>query len=177
MPESNPPARSAVPTLLPATPADRPWIIDELVRNWGSTRISSLGAWHEADRLPGFIARVGAEPIGLATHTPPTALGCEVITLSSRIEGIGLGAMLLDACVQAARDAGCRRIFLTTTNDNLRAIGFYQKRAWSMVAVHRGAMDRARATSPAIPIVGMNGIPLHDEIEFELLLARPPLNP
>jgi hypothetical protein len=58
-------------------------------------------------------------------------------------------------------------VFLTTTNDNLRAVGFYQRRGWSLVAVHRGAMDRARNEKPSIPLIGMNGIEMHDEIELE----------
>ena len=178
MPESNPAALQTDPFLLPVAPTDRAWIVEELNRNWGTTQISSLGIWHDADRLPGFVAWKGSERVGLATHTPPIPRQeCEVITLSSRVEGIGLGAMLLGACVDAAKRAGCRRILLTTTNDNLRAIGFYQKRGWSMVAVHRGAMDRARAVKPSIPLVGMNGIPLRDEIEFELLFADLPLIP
>jgi ribosomal protein S18 acetylase RimI-like enzyme len=153
----------------PIRAADRDWVIEELVRNWGTAQISSLGVWHDADGLPGFVAWRTGERVGLATHTPPNrGQGCEVITLSSRVEGVGVGGMLLEACVAEARRAGCRRVFLTTTNDNLRAIGFYQKRGWSMVAVHRGAMDRARALKPAIPLVGFNGIPMHDEIEFEL---------
>jgi hypothetical protein len=93
--------------------------------------------------------------------------GCEVITLSSCLESRGVGAALLGAFVERARDAGCERAFLTTTNDNLRAIGFYQKRGWRLVAVHRGAMDRARLEQPSIPEVGLNGIPLRDELELE----------
>ncbi len=155
-----------------STEHDRDWVRDELVRNWGDVVISSLGVWHQADALPSLIAWSDSQRVGLATFTPPLAGGpCEVITLSSTLENAGVGAMLLEACVAAARLAGCHRVFLTTTNDNLRAIGFYQKRGWRMVAVHRGAMDRARATKPTIPLIGMNGIPLHDEIEFEYLLT------
>jgi peroxiredoxin/GNAT superfamily N-acetyltransferase len=160
-------------------PADRPWVQEELVRNWGATQITSLGAWYDADLLPGFIAvRDGAregERVGLLTHTPPVRAGdCEVITLSSRVEDAGIGSQLLSAAVEAARAAGCRRIHLTTTNDNLRAIGFYQKRSWRVAAVHRGAMDRARELKPAIPGTGLNGIPLRDEIELEMILDPRP---
>jgi GNAT superfamily N-acetyltransferase len=151
-------------------PRDLSWIRQELERNWHSTRISSLGVWHEADRLPGLIARVAGDdtPAGLLTHTPMVSgRGCEVITLSARLESSGVGTHLLDGFTRAARAAGCTRGFLTTTNDNLRAIGFYQKRGWKLVAVHRGAMDKARTDQPSIPLIGMNDIPLHDEIELE----------
>jgi GNAT superfamily N-acetyltransferase len=165
------PGHLSPPTVRPASPGDRDWIVDELTRNWGGVEISSLDVWYRVDELPALVACVGADRVGLVTHTiPRTGEGCEVLTLSSRLENAGIGTMLLDAAAQRARLAGCRRVFLTTTNDNLRAIGFYQRRGWSMVAVHRGAMDRARAVKPSIPLMGMNNIPLHDEIEFELLL-------
>lgn len=166
---------SVTPVISPIGPRDVPWIRHELERNWHSTRISSLGVWHEADRLPGFIARVPGEetPAGLLTHTPMrSGHACEVITLSSRLVSRGVGTLLLNTFTTAARAAGCSRAFLTTTNDNLRAIGFYQRRGWRLVAVHRGAVDRARLEQPSIPVMGMNGIPLHDEIELEHALGR-----
>lgn len=158
------------PTIRPIEPRDHTWVREELIRNWGAIQISSLGVWYDADRLPGFVATIhqGVERVGLATHTPPEPGGrCEVITLSSSIENLGVGAALLNACTLAARDAGCSRIHLTTTNDNLRAIAFYQRRGWSLVALHAGAMDRARLIKPSIPIIGLNGLPLRDELEFE----------
>ena len=155
-------------------PGDIDWVREELTRLWGGSQISSLGVWHDADRLPGLVALAENVLVGLATHTAPIrGGGCEIITLSSRMENAGVATRLLEACATTARNAGCRRIFLTTTNDNLRAIGFYQKRGWSLVAVHPGAMDRARKEKPSIPLIGMNGIPLRDELEFELRLDKP----
>ena len=72
---------------------------------------------------------------------------------------------------RSPRDAGATRLWLTTTNDNLAAVGFYQRRGLRIVAVHRGAVDRARLLKPSIPVAGDNGIELHDELELELLLA------
>jgi hypothetical protein len=63
------------------------------------------------------------------------------------------------------------RAWLVTTNDNMRALRFYQRLGWELVAVHRGAVDRARETlKPEIPRVGNDGIPLRDEIELEYRL-------
>ncbi|MFF5052519.1 hypothetical protein ACFY1S_04950 [Micromonospora sp. NPDC000663] len=52
---------------------------------------------------------------------------------------------------------------------NLRALRFYQRRGMRLVAVDRGAVDRARRLNPQIPLVGEHGIPLHDELVLELL--------
>ena len=66
--------------------------------------------------------------------------------------------------------AGCRRVWLITTNDNLRALRFYQRRGFRLVAVHPNALARSRELKPSIPEIGLDGIPLRDELELELTL-------
>ena len=69
---------------------------------------------------------------------------------------------------QLARERGCARLWVITTNDITDALRFYQRRGFCLVAMHRGAVDRSRARlKPEIPAVGAYGIPLRDEIELE----------
>ena len=159
-----------------ADTADLVFIREELVRNWHDVGIWSLGRRYQADELPGFIAMDGENNrVGLVTYlVHDGGYAGEVITLSSRVEGRGLGAALLDVGVQAIREAGCVRAFLTTTNDNLRALGFYQKRGWKLAALHKGLVDEARKRKPIIPLMGMNGIMVRDEIELEMWLVDGP---
>jgi len=95
---------------------------------------------------------------------------CELVTLDSMREGIGVGSALIAVVAAAAQSAGCKRLWLITTNDNLHALGFYQKRGFVLVAVHRNAMQVTRQLKPLIPLIGDNGIPLRDEIELEIML-------
>jgi ribosomal protein S18 acetylase RimI-like enzyme len=55
-------------------------------------------------------------------------------------------------------------------NDNLHALRFYQKRGFVLVALHRNALEASRKLKPEIPLVGIDGIPIRDEIELELVL-------
>lgn len=159
------------------TQADRPWVVRLLVEHWGSTRVVSRGKIHAADRLPGFVAvaREGArgfkpgERIGLITFDIRDQ-DCEIVTLDSLLEGIGVGTQMIERVERTARAAGCRRLWLITTNDNTPAIRFYQKRSLRIAAVHVGALDLSRRLKPEIPLLGLDGIPLRDEIEFEKLL-------
>ena len=73
--------------------------------------------------------------------------------------------------MRLAKKAGCSRIWLITTNDNLHALGFYQRRGFVIKAVHPNALDRSRELKPSIPLISENGIPLRDEIELEMSLA------
>jgi N-acetylglutamate synthase-like GNAT family acetyltransferase len=95
---------------------------------------------------------------------------CEIVTIDSVREGIGVGSALVDAVVQKAREADCRRVWLVTTNDNLQMFRFAQKRGFALVAVHPRAVEASRKLKPEIPLLGIDGIPIRDELELELRL-------
>jgi GNAT superfamily N-acetyltransferase len=124
---------------------------------------------HDASRLPALVATQGDDIVGLATFRIAHA-ECELVTLDALHRGQGIGSALLARVSEKATEHGCRRLWLVTTNDNLDAIRFYQGRGMRLAALHRGAVDAARRIKPAIPLTGDYGIPLHDELEFELEL-------
>jgi ribosomal protein S18 acetylase RimI-like enzyme len=148
---------------------DREWADGLLRERWGSTEVVSRGRLHDAAQLPGFVAVLDAEPVGLLTYRLEEE-ECEIVTVDSRREDRGVGSLLLDAVTALARREGCARVWLITTNDNLRALGFYQRRGFELAALHRDALERARSLKPSIPLVGDNGIPLRDELELEYRL-------
>ena len=59
-----------------------------------------------------------------------------------------------------------------TTNNNVSAMGFYEKLGWRRTAVYRGAVDEARAMKPEIPMTDTEGVSIIDEIEYELLVEN-----
>jgi ribosomal protein S18 acetylase RimI-like enzyme len=152
----------------PLREGDREWVRETLRQLWGET-VVSRGAVHDPTALPGFVAEEGGERVGLLTYRVDGA-DCEVVTIDACPEGAGAGTALLDAAARAARDAGCGRVWLITTNDNLRALRFYQRRGFRLVAVHPDALERSRELKPSIPDIGLDGIPLRDELELELRL-------
>ena len=107
--------------------------------------------------------------IGLLTYQVEEK-ECEIVSLDSRVEGIGIGTALVNELVSAAKDAKINRIWLITTNDNLPALKFWQKRKFRLVSVHRDSIEQARRLKPQIPITGIEGIPIRDELELELTL-------
>jgi len=90
--------------------------------------------------------------------------------MNSLVEGKGIGSALIDAVKSVAATAGCKRLWLITTNDNTNAMHFYQKRGFQLVAVHRNAMEKSRLLKPEIPLTNHDGIPIRDEIELEMVL-------
>jgi len=137
--------------------------------NWGDEFVVAHGVIYHPDTLDGFVAFDGDEWIGEVTYTFSDD-ECEIVSLDSLREGQGIGTKLINAVVDESKKRNCKRVFLITTNDNLHALGFYQKRGFELVAVHRGAVNESRKIKPGIPLIGMNNIPLRDEIELEMNL-------
>jgi ribosomal protein S18 acetylase RimI-like enzyme len=162
-------------TVLPAIiireprPDEHVWVEQQLKGSWGSTAVVSRGQVHDASRLPARVATAGEELVGLATFRVADR-ECELVTLTALHQGRGIGSALLAAVAETAAEHGCHRVWLVTSNDNLAAIRFYQRRGLRLAALHRGAVDDARRIKPTIPLTGAYGIPLHDELEFELQL-------
>ena len=139
------------------------------VEHWGGEIMIIHGEAYRPDQLDGFVVEEGDEWTGLITFVCKDG-EMEVTSLDSLREGQGLGTKLLSRVIEAARKQKCNRVVLTTTNDNLNAIGFYQKRGFQLAAIHRGAVDEARKIKPGIPKIGNHGIPIRDEIELEMVL-------
>jgi GNAT superfamily N-acetyltransferase len=140
---------------------------ERLRAEWLGDVVVSRGVAHELSELSVLVALDGDSLAGLATYL----IGdddCELVTLNAFERARGIGSALLTAVAHEARAGGCRRLWLTTTNDNLTAQRFYQRHGLRLVVTHRGAVDDARSLKPSIPLVGEHGIEIHDELEYEL---------
>lgn len=156
-------------TIRSVRPEDREWVRATLLDEWGSARVVSRRRLFEADKLPGFIALLDEGLSGLATYNI-SGKDCEIVTLHSLEERKGIGSALIESVKEQARHTGCRRVWLITTNDNIHALRFYQRRGFAIKAVYPDAIAESRLLKPEIPLVGYDGIPIRDEIELEIIL-------
>ncbi len=138
-----------------------------IVEHWGSARMVVHGDVFFPAELPGFLALRAAEICGLVTYSIREN-DCEILSLDAFQPGLGIGSLLIEAVKDEARANGCARLRLVTTNDNLNALAFYQKRGFRLAALRPGALELSRKIKPEIPLVGENGIPIRDEIELEI---------
>ncbi|MEV5409562.1 GNAT family N-acetyltransferase [Thermopolyspora sp. NPDC052614] len=75
------------------------------------------------------------------------------------------GWPVIAAVEEVASGLGLGRLSLITTNDNVDALRFYQRRGFRFAAIRAGAVDDSRADlKPEIPTMDNYGIPIHDEI-------------
>jgi ribosomal protein S18 acetylase RimI-like enzyme len=150
----------------PKDDTDRSWLRDLWRSEWGGDVMISKGNTYHIQDLSALIAWDGDTRVGAATYHMGTE-DCELLSINATVDGRGVGTALLSAFEEAVRKSGRRRAWLITSNDNLDALRFYQRRGYRIVAVYPGAIDEARKVKPTIPTVGYYDIPIHDEIELE----------
>lgn len=136
------------------------------IDNWFSTDMNIRGEIIDGTKLDGFLLQEDNTIIGLVTYTFFGDI-CEIVSIDSKRENMGIGSALLKEIEKIAIDNQCKKMRLITTNDNMRALQFYQKRGYYLIKLYPNAMEEVRKQKPSVPLIGENGIPLRDEIELE----------
>ena len=134
---------------------NRKEVTDFIVEHWLSAEMVIRGAIVDMTKVDGIAVLEDKKIIALLTFAVNADV-CEIISLDSLTEGKGIASSLI----------------VITTNDNINAIRFYQKRGFDMVKLYHNALDASRRLKPQIPLIGENGIPLRHEIEFEYILTE-----
>lgn len=142
-----------------------------LEREWGAVEVValSLGGLVDASTLPGWLAEHDGAVVGLLTYLTSDDV-VDIVTINA-FAGGGVGAALVEALAEDVRSSAAR-LRVTTTNDNTRALRFYQRAGFRLAALRVGAADEARKIKPGIPELGHDGIPIRDEIELTMELSR-----
>ena len=140
------------------------------IEQWNGEIIIVHGEVIRPEQVEGFVIEENNEWIGLVTFIVSNH-ECEITSLDSLREGQGIGSKLISQALDEERSRDCRRVFLITTNDNLNALGFYQRRGFELARIYRGAVNETRKLKPNVPLIGENNIPLRDEIELEMVVG------
>ena len=142
--------------------ADAAWLSALWRAEWGGTSMVAGGRTRHLRDLEALIAWRGPERVGAATYAFEDGRA-ELWSLNALIPRAGVGSALVAAAAARTAEAGGHRLTLCTTNDNVGALAFYQRLGFRLVEIRPGAVDRSRAAKPTIPVVGENGLVLHDE--------------
>ena len=150
--------------IIPNNEIAKHMLTDFFAKHWGTPEMAISSGIFRCDEIDGFAAvNESGEIISCITYTID-GKDCEIISLDSMIENKGIGTALLQQVEETAKHAHCQRIKLITTNDNVHAIAFYQKRGYTMAELYVNAVEEARKVKPEIPFAADNGIPIRDEI-------------
>jgi GNAT superfamily N-acetyltransferase len=147
---------------------ERAWAAGVVRESWDETVVSG-GREHRPAVLPALVAEADGERAGLATYLIEDG-DCELVTLDALTLGGGIGGALVEALADTARAAGCTRLHVVTTNDNLPALRLYQRHGFVLAAVRLDGVAASRRRKPHIPVTGHAGIPIRDELVLERAL-------
>jgi ribosomal protein S18 acetylase RimI-like enzyme len=146
---------------------DGAWLEGFLHEEWGGPLQARRGELVDARQLPALVAERDGERVGLLCYRDDGERTWELAVLNAADGHTGVGSALLAALVD--RVGAGARIWVVTTNDNVDALRFYQRRGFRLRELRAGAVDESRRVlKPEIPTTGYYGIPLRDEVELVL---------
>jgi GNAT superfamily N-acetyltransferase len=147
---------------------DEHWLSGFLEREWGGTTMVVHDEEIPMLPLPTLIAGE-REGIAIIRDGDPA----DLVLLHVMSQNAGIGTALLTALSDHLRARGVKTLRVTTTNDNLEALRFYQRRGFRLRTLRSNAVEAARRLKPSIPLIAQNGIPISDALDLELDLTRP----
>lgn len=151
----------------PTGPEDTAWMLEFIKERWSTYHLYARGREHNVAELKGFAAVRGEEILGLATYQIQDR-ECEILSVNSLVEGLGFGTELLKSIAQASAAAGCKRISVVVTNDNINGLRFFQTRGFILAKLNRNIAESYRDLDADYPTRGQENIPVRDELELEI---------
>lgn len=149
--------------------------VRDFLRQRGTAVVARRGELVDVLARPAVVAIEDGAVAGVLTYDV-VGDNCEILTLHAARQWSGMGSELVVTAGGLAAAAGCRRLWVVTTNDNVDALRFYQRRGFRLTDIRCGAVDLARRTlKPQIPLTGNYGIPIRDEIELAQDLPLSPV--
>ena len=119
--------------------------VEAFLGEHSSLRVARRGEVLDSLDHPAFLAWMGDVLVGVSTYVVHGE-ACELLTLHAQPQFAGAGTALVEAVVRSAREAGCRRLWVVTTNDNVDALRCYQRRGFRLTQLRPGAVDVSRET-------------------------------
>lgn len=144
-------------------------VISFFKEHWGSSEMIISSGIYKCENLDGFIYEEKHQIVGLITYVIKYD-EIEIISLDSILEGKDIGTVLIEKVENVAKQKQINIVSLVTTNDNLNALRFYQKRGYRITSIIPDAVNEARKIKPSIPLIGNDGIPLNDELELKKII-------
>jgi len=162
---------SQPPRIRPYSTTDFDWAVGVLAATGGRYRVRR-GAVVDTAMLPGFVVDRQDSPAALVTITRPTAEELELTAVAAMPFDDDLLRLLLAGAVQHA-DALCRRIYSICSNAEFDVQRTLQRNGFRLAAARPGVIDVAAERSSRPLHRQYGGLPMTDELEFELMLVRP----
>ena len=145
--------------------AYRSLVVRDVEEEWVSPLVVTRGQAYDTWHCPGLIAVDEGKLIGYLLYLPKSE-EWEILVLHALEKNRGIGTALIDALSEKVKKTGGKKLSVVTTNDNIPAIRFYQRRGFSLGEVGFNALEETRKIKPNVPEIGLEGIRLSHELVF-----------
>ena len=147
-----------------ATDRDRSSARELFQRDFGRTKVVAFGEVMDIDQMPALVAVMHTDPSGaLAYRLLGDALHIVALATDPMWQRSGVGGYLVAEAELLARRLKLTRLVVATTNDNLPALYFYQRRGYRLTDLVPGSITAHTHQE----LAGFAGIPVLDEIRLE----------
>jgi ribosomal protein S18 acetylase RimI-like enzyme len=134
---------------------------------WGEEEQLTFERKYNVAEQPAYVAKVGKKTVGFisfaenADHLIIVAIGVQ-----AEYQGSGIGRALVKKVESEARKLQKKKLLVSTSNDNLPALGFYQALGFQIFEVEPNIL----AEKHGHVLAGISGLPVRDELRLQKIL-------
>jgi ribosomal protein S18 acetylase RimI-like enzyme len=136
-------------------------------RFWGEELQLTFDRKFTVSELPAYVARVRNSVVGFVSFS---SIGDALIVVALGVlpsyQGVGIGSRLIKSVEAEARKLGKGKVFVSTSNDDLPALGFYQSCGFRIYEVKPNVIAEKHAKM----LRGIGGLPVRDELRMQKTL-------
>jgi ribosomal protein S18 acetylase RimI-like enzyme len=136
-------------------------------RFWGEPEQLTFDQEFVVAELPAYIARSENEIIGFVAYTETEkAMLIVALGVLPEHQGTGVGRSLVEKVEAEAKKTGKNRLLVSTSNDDLPALAFYQSVGFQIYEVRPNVI----AEKHGRVLKGIGGLPVRDELRLHRIL-------
>ena len=142
--------------------------VRELVRRfWGEEEQLTFGRKFMVAELPTYAAKVGNNIIGFVSFTEADdAIIIAALGVLPLYQGSGVGTGLVEKVEDEAKRMHKKRLLVSTSNDDLPALAFYQSLGFQIYEVKLSVIAEKHGEISD----GIGGLPVRDELRLQKIL-------
>jgi ribosomal protein S18 acetylase RimI-like enzyme len=143
--------------------------IRKLVRRfWGEQEQLTFDRKFVVAELPAYVAKLDNRIIGFVSIAETgEAVIVAALGVLPRYQGFGVGLRLIEKVESEAKRLQKRKVLVSTSNDDLPALAFYQSLGFRVFEVKPNVIAEKHGTV----LQGMGGLPIRDELRLQIALG------
>jgi len=136
-------------------------------RFWGEEEQLTFGRVLSVAELPTYVARAKDRIVGFVSFTDfNEALLIAALAVQPDYQGFGVGTSLIKKVETEGKRLGKKKVLVSTSNDDLPALAFYQSIGFWIFEVKPNAIAEKHGKI----MKGIGGLPVRDELRLKKLL-------